>query len=115
MLLNLDYYFYLLFLSVLDIVVTLFHMTSMCAVVSFVRPILETVVAHCTLPPPSYLCEIGGDGHVLAGVEIEIPGDGVSLMPQRFFFEPLGVRVLQMHMSRLLCKQSDFYRGYTAL
>lgn len=35
------------------------------------------------MPPPGYLCEIDGSGNVLAGVEVEIPGDGFSLVPQR--------------------------------
>ena len=30
-----------------------------------------------------YLCEVTEDGSVLAGVELELPGDGVSTVPQR--------------------------------
>uniref|UniRef100_A0A453AXF6 Uncharacterized protein n=1 Tax=Aegilops tauschii subsp. strangulata TaxID=200361 RepID=A0A453AXF6_AEGTS len=34
----------------------------------------------------SYLCEVDGNADVLAGVEVEVPGDGVFEMPQRVFF-----------------------------
>ena len=63
---------------------TLLH--RMCAVISFVIPILETVAAHCALPPLSYLTEVTEDGSVLAGVELELPGDGAAVPPQRKFF-----------------------------
>lgn len=66
------------------------HVQDVCCVVSFVVPILETVAAHCAVPPPGYLCDVDGDGHVLAGVEIEIPGDGVLVMPQKKFFWSSG-------------------------
>jgi hypothetical protein len=56
------------------------------AVVSFIVPVLETVAAHYGLSAPSYLCEVDGHGNVLAGVEVEIPGDGVLVMPRRRFF-----------------------------
>jgi len=59
---------------------------GMCALVSFVLPILETVVSQCSLLPPCYLCEVDGDGHVLAGVEIDVPGDGLVTMGRKFFF-----------------------------
>ncbi|XP_037411761.1 uncharacterized protein LOC119275080 isoform X2 [Triticum dicoccoides] len=42
-------------------------------IVPFIVPILETVAAHYELPPPGYLCEVDGDGHVL-------------VLPQRKFF-----------------------------
>ena len=35
------------------------------------------MAAQCALLPPFYLCEIDGNGHVLAGVEIDVPGDGL--------------------------------------
>lgn len=59
---------------------------KMPAVVHFVVPILESVAAHCELPPPAYLCEVDGNGDVLAGVEVEIPGHGVLMMSRRNFF-----------------------------
>ena len=39
------------------------------------------MAAHRDLPPPSY-CKVDGDEHVLAGVEIEVPGSDVLPMPQ---------------------------------
>ena len=67
LLVHLNYYFYLLLLAacvlfVLVVVVSLFHMAGICGIISFVRPILETVAAHCGLPPPSHLCEVDGMG-----------------------------------------------------
>ncbi|EMS50431.1 hypothetical protein TRIUR3_24123 [Triticum urartu] len=38
---------------------------------------LSSCEAQCALLPPFYLCEIDGNGHVLAGVEIDVPGDGL--------------------------------------
>jgi hypothetical protein len=58
----------------------------MCAVVSVVLPILESIAPHCALPSLFYLCEVAEDGSVLAGVEFEFPGDGVAVAPQRRFF-----------------------------
>ena len=55
-------------------------MLMMPAAVHFVVPILEAVVAHYELPPLSYLCEVDGNGDILAGVEVQIPGDGVLVM-----------------------------------
>ena len=60
--------------------------SRMIAMVSTAVPILETVIAHYGLPPASYLCEVDGNGDVLAGVEVEIPGDGILSTPQRVFF-----------------------------
>lgn len=42
---------------------------------------LEAVVARCALPALSYLCEIAEDGFILAGVELELPGDGSGPVP----------------------------------
>ena len=58
----------------------------MCAVVSFVVPILESLATRCGLPSLIYLCEVTEDGSVLAGVELELPTDGTSEMPERRFF-----------------------------
>jgi hypothetical protein len=58
----------------------------MCAVVSFVIPILENLALRCSLPALCYLCEITEDGSVLAGVELELPFDGVGAPPSRKFF-----------------------------
>ena len=65
-----------------------------------------TVAAQCALLPPFYLCEIDGNGHVLAGVEIDVPGDGLIGNKPRFildsnhlaFFEPWN---LQFYTARL--------------
>jgi len=51
------------------------------ALVSVVIPVLETEVARCALPLLSYLCEVADDGSVLAGVELELPGDGSARVP----------------------------------
>jgi hypothetical protein len=64
-------------------------MSSMCPVVSFVLRVLETVAAHCALPP-CYLFEVDRDDHVLAGVEIDIPGDGILTTPQKKIFWTSG-------------------------
>ena len=37
----------------------------------------------CPLPALLYVCEIADDGAVLAGVELELPMDSVSLLPDR--------------------------------
>ena len=58
----------------------------MCPVISFVLPILENLAARCGLPALFYLCEVTEDGSVLAGVELELPADGVSIVSQRKFF-----------------------------
>ncbi|KAM3228485.1 hypothetical protein ACQJBY_059876 [Aegilops geniculata] len=58
----------------------------MCALISTVIPILEAMVARCALPALSYLCEIAEDGSILAGVELELPGDGSGPVPRREFF-----------------------------
>lgn len=55
----------------------------MCPTVSFVIPILETLAAHVPLPTLLYMCEIADDGAVIAGVELELPTDSVSLLPDR--------------------------------
>lgn len=72
------------------IIASLLRMSRMCVVLSFVVPILEAVAAHRALPAPCYMHEVDGDGHVLAGVEIDIPGDSVLEMLQFF---PLGLWV----------------------
>ena len=62
------------------------------ALVSVVILVLETEVARCALPSLSCLCEVVDDGSVLAGVELELPGDGSAPVPQRDFFRArLGV------------------------
>ena len=76
------------------IMASLFRMSRMCVVLSFVVPILEAVAAHRALPAPCYMHEVDGDGHVLAGVEINIPGDGVLAMLQFFSPGPLGGKVV---------------------
>ena len=58
----------------------------MCPVISFVLPILENLAARCALPALFYLCEVTEDGSVLAGVELELPADDVSVVGQRKFF-----------------------------
>ncbi|CAM0911418.1 unnamed protein product [Alopecurus aequalis] len=58
----------------------------MCDVISFVVPILESLAARCALPSLIYLCDVTEDGSVLAGVELELPTDGTSEMPERGFF-----------------------------
>jgi hypothetical protein len=58
----------------------------MCAVVSVVIPILETLAAQCALPALFYLREVTEDGSVLAGVELELPGDSAGVAPRRQFF-----------------------------
>ena len=58
----------------------------MCAVVSFVLPILETLAARCALPALFYLREVAEDGSVLAGVELELPMDGSSTVSERKIF-----------------------------
>jgi hypothetical protein len=70
-------FFTLLFIAILH---------SMCAVVSVVLPIFESIAPRCALPSLFYLCEVAEDGSVLAGVELEFPGDGVAVAPQRRFF-----------------------------
>ena len=62
----------------------MFH--RMCAVVSFVIPILETLAARLALPALLYLREVAEDGSVLAGVELELPTDGIAAVPRRKFF-----------------------------
>ena len=58
----------------------------MCTLISTVIPILEAVVARCSLPALLYLCEVTEDGSVLAGVELELPGDSSAPVPRREFF-----------------------------
>uniref|UniRef100_A0ACD5ZQC3 Uncharacterized protein n=1 Tax=Avena sativa TaxID=4498 RepID=A0ACD5ZQC3_AVESA len=58
----------------------------MCTIVSFSKTILETLAACFDLSALLYLCEVAGDGSVLAGVELELPIDGVAMGPQRRFF-----------------------------
>lgn len=58
----------------------------MCALFSVAVPILEAVVSQCALPALSYLCEVAEDGSVLAGVELELPGDDSGRVPRREFF-----------------------------
>ena len=57
----------------------------MCAVVSFVLPILEMLAVRCALPAVFYLREVTEDGSVLAGVELELPSEG-GAVPRRHFF-----------------------------
>ncbi|CAM0875649.1 unnamed protein product [Alopecurus aequalis] len=58
----------------------------MCAVVSFVVPILESLAAQCALPALFYLCEVAEDGSILPGVELELPVADTGLLPERRFF-----------------------------
>ncbi|KAM3311438.1 hypothetical protein ACQJBY_031859 [Aegilops geniculata] len=90
-------------------------MLRMPVVVHFVVPILEVVVAHYELPALSYLCEVDGNGDVLAGVEIQLPGDGVLVMARSFFFGVLRVWVVRKRMSRLLVRHLGFCRDCMAL
>ena len=62
------------------------HVSRMCTLISTVIPILEAVVARCSLPTLLYLCEVTEDGSVLAGVELELPGDSSAPVPRREFF-----------------------------
>lgn len=62
------------------------NLGRMCTLVSVVVPILEALAARCALPALFYLCEVTEDGPVLAGVELELPLDGVGAVPQRKFF-----------------------------
>ena len=55
----------------------------MCAVVSFVVPILETLAVRCALPALFYLREVTEDGSVLAGVDLELPSEGAGTVPRR--------------------------------
>ena len=85
---SVDCFFYLLLLIALRrsfvlTVLLLLHLLRMPPVVPFVVPILEAVAAHYELPPPLYTCEVDGDGYVLAGVDVEVPRDGVVMMAQR--------------------------------
>jgi hypothetical protein len=60
--------------------------SRMCAFVSAVIPVLEAVVVEYALPSLLYLCEVTEDGSVLAGVELELPGDGSGRLARREFF-----------------------------
>lgn len=61
-------------------------LSRMCAVVYFVVPVLETLAARCALPALFYLYEVTEDGSVLAGVELELPLEGVGAVSRRQFF-----------------------------
>lgn len=56
--------------------ISFLHVCRLCAFVSIVIPILELMVARCTLTSLLYLCEVAEGGSVLAGVELELPEDG---------------------------------------
>ena len=58
----------------------------MCYVVSFVVPVLETLAVRCALPAIFYLREVTHDESVLAGVELELPSDGMDTVGERKFF-----------------------------
>jgi hypothetical protein len=58
----------------------------MCSVVSFVIPILESLAARCAVSALFYICEVTEDGSVLAGIELELPGENAGAVPQRRFF-----------------------------
>ena len=73
----------------------------MCTLISTVIPILEVVVARCSLPALLYLCEVTEDGSVLGGVELELPGDSSAPVPRRDFFGAQPGVVLSMLMNRL--------------
>lgn len=47
-------------------------------------------MAQFDLPALSYVCEITDDGIVLAGVELQLPTNGVSLPPDRRLFWAAG-------------------------
>ncbi|KAM0923140.1 hypothetical protein ACQ4PT_005704 [Festuca glaucescens] len=61
-------------------------LSRMCAVVSVLVSILECLAARCALPALLYLREVMEDGSVLAGVELELPDDGLCVGPRRKFF-----------------------------
>lgn len=48
--------------------------------------LLQAVVSRCDSVSISYLCEVGHDGSVLAGVEIEMPPFDVAAAPRHVFF-----------------------------
>jgi hypothetical protein len=48
--------------------------------------LFETVASQCRLPYHSYLREVGGDGSVLGGVELETAVIEEGATPARFFF-----------------------------
>jgi hypothetical protein len=80
-----------------SLVQVLFHdyiswlcVSRLCALISAIIPILEAVVARCALPALSYLCEVAEDGPVLAGVELELLGDGSGPVPRREYFKSLA-------------------------
>ncbi|KAM0901693.1 hypothetical protein ACQ4PT_019811 [Festuca glaucescens] len=61
-------------------------LSRMCAVVSVLVSILECLAARCALPALLYLREVMEDGSALAGVELELPDDGLCVGPRRKFF-----------------------------
>jgi hypothetical protein len=61
-------------------------LSRMCAVVSFVVPILENLAARCAVSALFYIREVAEDGSVLAGVELEFLGEDVAATPRRRFF-----------------------------
>ena len=70
--------------------------------------LLEIVASQCCLPFHSYLREVGGDGSVLGGVELEVHLlEGAR--PARHFFGPVPLLVHAVLMKILLFKPSGFY------
>jgi hypothetical protein len=59
----------------------------MCAVYYYRMHLLEMVAPHCRFSYHSYLCDVGGDGSVLGGVELEIDGAREGATPTRFFLD----------------------------
>jgi len=58
--------------------------------VSRIYALVSIVIPRCALPSLSYPCEVADDGSVLAGVELELPGDGSAPVPRRDFFSSLA-------------------------
>lgn len=52
--------------------------------VSFVIPVLESMVTRFALSAISYVCEVDEDGALLARIEMELAGDGISVSNRRF-------------------------------
>ena len=57
------------------------RVSRMCTIISTIIPILEVVVARCSLPALLYLCEVTEDGSILARVELELLGDSSAPVP----------------------------------
>lgn len=58
----------------------------MFAVYYYPMHLLEMVASHCRLSNHSYLGDVGGDGSVLGGVELEIDVAREGATPTWFFY-----------------------------